>query len=48
MNTPGRDEASMKKDLREAVNVLTEYVMAARNEFNQVSGWHKSDSLSIS
>ncbi|SJL18847.1 uncharacterized protein ARMOST_22449 [Armillaria ostoyae] len=34
---PGRDEASMKKDLKEAVNILNEYVMAARNEFNQPS-----------
>ncbi len=42
-----RGEASMKKELREAVNILTEYVMAARNEFNQVSEWHKSDGLSV-
>ncbi|SJL18070.1 uncharacterized protein ARMOST_21642 [Armillaria ostoyae] len=34
---PGRDEASMKKDLREAINILDEYVVAARNEFNQPS-----------
>ncbi|KAK0231623.1 hypothetical protein IW262DRAFT_1345453 [Armillaria fumosa] len=34
---PGRDEANMKKDLKEAVNILTLYVTAAKNEFNQSS-----------
>ncbi|KAK0492710.1 hypothetical protein EDD18DRAFT_1409195 [Armillaria luteobubalina] len=34
---PGHSEISMKKDLKEVVNILTEYVMEAKNEFNQAS-----------